>query len=167
LIADNHDVVRSGLRAILSGEPEWKVVAEAEDGRQAVELAAATQPDVAILGYRLPVMNGIDATRQIRAFHPRTEVLIFTVSEGELPLREFLEAGARGYLLQSDARHVLIAAVDVLARHQPFFTGQVSEILLDSYLACGSPPGYILTRRERGVVRLIAEGRANEEVANT
>ena len=73
LIADNHDVVRSGLRAILSGEPGWEVVAEAEDGRQAVELAAATQPDVAILGYRLPVMNGIDATRQIRAFHPRTD----------------------------------------------------------------------------------------------
>ena len=94
LIADNHDVVRSGLRAILSGEPGWEVVAEAEDGRQAVELAAATQPDVAILCYRLPVMNGIDATRQIRAFHPRTEVLIFTVSEGEPPLREFLEAGA-------------------------------------------------------------------------
>jgi DNA-binding NarL/FixJ family response regulator len=83
LIADDHDVVRSGLRAILSVQPGWQVVAEAEDGRQAVALAADTQPDVAILDYQLPLMNGVDATREIRAFQPKTEVLIFTMHESE------------------------------------------------------------------------------------
>ena len=92
-------------------------------------------------------------------------MLIFTYHESEPLIREFLEAGARGYLLKSDARRFLIAAVDALARHQPFFTGQVSETLLGSYLACGSPPGDVLTRRERSVVQLIAEGRTNKEVA--
>src|SRR4029079_17188924 len=98
LIADDHDVVRSGLRAILADQPGWEVVAEAEDGRQAVELAAATQPDVAILDYRLPIMNGVDATRQIRSFQPDTEVLIFTMHGSEPLIRELPEAGAPGYL---------------------------------------------------------------------
>ncbi|MBO1905443.1 response regulator transcription factor [Microvirga sp. 3-52] len=165
LIADDHDVVRSGLQSILSGQPGWEVVAEAEDGKRAVELAGETQPNVAILDYQLPLMNGIDATREIRAFHPQTEVLIFTMHESEPLIRELLEAGARGYLLKSDARRFLIAAVDALARHQPFFTGRVSEALLSSYLAIGKPQGEVLTHRERGVVQLIAEGRTNKEAA--
>ena len=165
LIADDHDVVRSGLRAILSDQPGWEVVAEAEDGKQAVELAAATQPDVAILDHQLPLMNGVDATRQIRAFQPRTEVLIFTMHGSEPLIRELLEAGARGYLLKSDARRFLISAVETLARHQPFFTGRVSEALLAAYLGRGAAPGDGLSSRERGVVQLIAEGRTNKEVA--
>src|SRR5918997_5090384 len=114
LIADDHDVVRSGLHAILNSQPGWEVVAEAEDGKRAVELAAETQPNVAILDYQLPIMNGIDATREIRAFQPETEVLIFTMHESEPLIRELLEAGARGYLLKSDARRFLIAAVEAL-----------------------------------------------------
>jgi DNA-binding NarL/FixJ family response regulator len=165
LIADDHDVVRSGLRAILGDQPGWEVVAEAEDGQQAVELAGSTQPDVAILDYQLPLMNGIEATRQIRAFQPRTEVLIFTMHGSEPLIRELLEAGARGYLLKSDARRFLIAAVEALARHQPFFTGPVSETLLSSYLANSHSQGDALSSRERGVVQLIAEGRTNKEVA--
>jgi DNA-binding NarL/FixJ family response regulator len=165
LIADDHDVVRSGLRAILGDQPGWEVVAEAEDGRQAVELAAATQPNVAILDYQLPLLNGVDATRQIRAFQPQTEVLIFTMHGSEPLIRELLEAGARGYLLKSDARRFLIAAVEALARHQPFFTGPVSETLLSAYLANGHVTGDALTSRERGVVQLIAEGRTNKEAA--
>ncbi len=165
LIADDHDVVRSGLHAILSGQPGWEVVAEAEDGKRAVELAAETQPDIAILDYQLPVMNGIDATREIRAFQPQTEVLIFTMHESEPLIRELLEAGARGYLLKSDARRFLIAAVEALSRHEPFFTGRVSEALLSAYLASGKPPGDALTHRERGVVQLIAEGYTNKEAA--
>ncbi|EIM30240.1 response regulator [Microvirga lotononidis] len=165
LIADDHDVVRSGLHAILSSQPGWEVVAEAEDGKRAVELAAETQPTVAILDYQLPFMNGIDATHEIRAFQPETEVLIFTMHESELLIRELLEAGARGYLLKSDARRFLIAAVETLARHQPFFTGRVSETLLNAYLANGHPTGDVLTHRERGVVQLIAEGRTNKEAA--
>ena len=165
LIADDHDVVRSGLRAILADQPGWEVVAEAEDGRQAVELAAATQPDVAILDYRLPIMNGVDATRQIRSFQPDTEVLIFTMHGSEPLIRELLEAGARGYLLKSDARRFLLPAVETLARHQPFFTGRVSEALLAAYLAKAAPPGNALSSRERNVLQLIVEGRTNKEVA--
>jgi len=165
LVADDHDVVRSGLATILGNQPGWEVVAEAEDGRQAVELAAKVHPDVAILDYQLPLMNGVDATREIRAFRPQTEVLIFTMHESEPLIRELLEAGARGYLLKSDARRFLIAAIDALARHQPFFTGRVSETLLSAYLANGHPPGDVLTHRERGVVQLIAEGCTNKEAA--
>jgi DNA-binding NarL/FixJ family response regulator len=165
LIADDHDVVHTGLHTILSSQPGWEVVAEAEDGKQAVELAAETQPDVAILDYQLPVVNGIDATREIRAFQPQTEVLIFTMHGSEPLIRELLEAGARGYLLKSDARRFLIAAVEALARHQPFFTGRVSEALLSAYLSNRNQPGDVLTHRERGVVQLIAEGRSNKEAA--
>jgi DNA-binding NarL/FixJ family response regulator len=165
LIADDHDVVRSGLHAILSSQPGWEVVGEAEDGKRAVELAAETQPNVAILDYQLPIMNGIDATREIRAFHSQTEVLIFTMHESEPLIRELLEAGARGYLLKSDARRFLIAAVEALARHEPFFTGRVSEALLSAYLANAPSRGDVLTHRERGVVQLIAEGRTNKEAA--
>jgi DNA-binding NarL/FixJ family response regulator len=167
LIADDHDVVRSGLHAILSSQPGWEVVAEAEDGKRAVELAAETKPNIAILDYQLPVMNGIDATREIRAFQPETEVLIFTMHESEPLIRELLEAGARGYLLKSDARKFLIAAVEALSRHQPFFTGRVSEALLSTFLANkGDRSGEVLTPRERGVVQLIAEGHTNQEAAN-
>jgi DNA-binding NarL/FixJ family response regulator len=165
LIADDHDVVRSGLRAILNDQPGWEIVAEAEDGMRAVELAVATQPDVAVLDYQLPLLNGVDATRQIRTFQPQTEVLIFTMHGSEPLIRELLEAGARGYLLKSDARRFLISAVESLARRQPFFTGRVSETLLAAYLARGSAPSEALSSRERGVVQLIAEGRTNKEVA--
>lgn len=134
LIADDHAEVRSSLRAILSGQPGWEIVAEAANGLQAVELAAETRPDVAILDYRLPLQNGIEAARAIRASCPATEVLLFTIHGGRQLIRELLEAGARGYLSKSEARRYLIAAVEALSRHEPFFPDSVPRDLLDACL---------------------------------
>ncbi len=135
LIADDHEVVRSGLRAILEAHEGWEVVAEAENGKDAIAKAVETKPDVAIIDYSLPLMNGIEATRQIRARVPEAEILIFTMHDSDVLVGELLEAGARAYLLKSDAKQYLIAAVEALADHKPFFTGRVSEHLLNSFLA--------------------------------
>ncbi len=165
LIADDHDVVRSGLRSILEAHPNWEVVAEAADGKEAILKAIETKPDVAVLDYSLPLVNGVEATRQIRARLPRTEVLIFTMHDNETLIEELLKAGARGYLLKSDANRYLIAAIEALAIHKPFFTARVSEALLESFLTRTSQVGSTLTNRERGVVQLIAEGHTNKEIA--
>jgi len=164
LIADDHDVVRSGVRSILEAQPGWEVVGEAGNGKEAVDQALATRPDIVVLDYALPVLNGIEATRQIRARVPGAEVLIFTMHDTATLVREVLEAGAKGFLLKSDARKFLIAAVESLAAHKPFFTGKVSEALLETYLAKGTAAS-VLTSREKSVVQLIAEGQTNKRIA--
>jgi DNA-binding NarL/FixJ family response regulator len=165
LIADDHEVVRSGLRAILEAHEGWEVVAEAEDGKDAVTKALGSKPDVAIIDYSLPVINGIEATRQIRARVPNVEILIFTMHDSDILVGELLEAGARAYLLKSDAKQYLVAAVESLVNHKPFFTGRVSEQLLKSYLAALPLKGEgTLTPRERLVVQLISEGHSNKEI---
>ena len=166
LIADDHDVVRSGVRSILEAQEGWEVVGEAETGKEAVDKALATRPDVVVLDYALPVMNGIEATRQIRARVPGAEVLIFTMHDTDALVREVLEAGARGFLLKSDARKFLLAAVESLIAHKPFFTGKVSETLLASYLAKRAETEELLTGRERSVIQLIAEGHTNRSMAD-
>jgi DNA-binding NarL/FixJ family response regulator len=165
LIADDHEVVRAGLRAILEAREGWEVVAEAENGKDAVTKALGTKPDVAIIDYALPLINGIEATRQIRARLPNSEILIFTVHDSEVLVRDLLEAGARAYLPKSDANKYLIAAVDSLGNHRPFFTGRVSEKLLESYLVPGSLRRDTLTPRERLIVHQIAEGHRTKEIA--
>jgi len=165
LIADDHEVVRSGLRAILEAHEGWEVVAEAENGKDAVTKALGSKPDVAIIDYSLPVINGIEATRQIRSRLPDAEILIFTMHDSDILVGELLEAGARAYLLKSDAKQYLVAAVESLVNHKPFFTGRVSEQLLRSYLT--SLPGRsegTLTPRERLVVQLISDGHSNKEI---
>ena len=166
LIADDHDVVRSGLLKILESQARWEVVGEASDGKEAVAKALELKPDIAILDYALPLVNGVEATRQIRARLPRSEVLIFTMHDSETLIRDLLAAGARGFLLKSDASRFLLAAVESLALHKPFFTANVSEALLDSFLKRPGHAQSALTPRERGVVQLIAEGHSNKQIAN-
>jgi DNA-binding NarL/FixJ family response regulator len=166
LIADDHEVVRSGLRLILEAHAGWQVVAEAADGKAAIDKALETKPDVAILDYAIPLVNGVEVTRQIRKRNPQIEVLIFTMHDSEALVGEVLHAGARAYLLKSDAKHHLISAIEALAIHKPFFSGQVSEKLLDSYLQTQKGKfGAVLSPRERIVVQLIAEGHTNKEIS--
>src|SRR5215471_8546352 len=166
LIADDHAVVRSGLKSILEAHDGWHVVAEAGDGKEAVSKAIETRPDVAIIDYSLPVMNGIEATRQIRARLPSAEVLIFTMHDSDALIGEVLEAGARAFLLKSDAQHYLISAVESLSAHKPFFTGKLSEKLLETFLSAHGPRGGpVLSPRERLVVQLVAEGHSNKEMS--
>jgi DNA-binding NarL/FixJ family response regulator len=164
LIADDHEVVRSGLRGLLSERSGWEVVAEAADGKEAVAQALATTPDVAIVDYSLPLLNGVEVTRQIRQRSPGTEVIIFTMHDNNDLIRNLLQAGALGYLLKSDAKRLLMTAVETVAEHKPFFTGMVSEALLQSFLTKGNDSP--LTARERSVVQLIAEGHSNREIAS-
>jgi DNA-binding NarL/FixJ family response regulator len=165
LIADDHDVVRSGLRRIVEAQSNWQVVAEAGDGKEAVQKALETKPDVVVIDYSLPLINGAEATRQIRSVLPRTEVLIFTMHDNETLIEELLKAGARGYLVKTDAQRHLIGAIEALAAHKPFFTGKVSETLLGSFLLGPARDRSALTHRERGVVQLVAEGYTNKEIA--
>ncbi|WP_457091940.1 response regulator [Microvirga sp. P5_D2] len=166
LIADDHDVVRSGVRTILEANAGWEVVGEARNGKEAIDMALAKRPDIIILDYGLPLVNGVEVTRQIRGRLPGVEVLIFTMHDTDSLVREVLEAGARGFLLKSDARQSLISAVESLSVHKPFFTGKVSETLLDTYLSKGAANESALTSREKAVVQLVAEGKTNKQIAD-
>jgi DNA-binding NarL/FixJ family response regulator len=165
LIADDHDAVRLGLRNILESHPEWEVVAEAGDGRQAISMALQTKPDIAVIDFAMPLINGLEVTRQIRERLPKTEILIFSLHDEELVIRELLGAGARAYVLKSDLRDNLLSAIESLALHKPFFSGKVSEALLAAFLARPAQEASTLTEGERGIVRLIAEGETNKEIA--
>ena len=171
LIADDHEIVRRGLRALLESQPDWEVVAEAVTGRDALEKARQTTPAVAIIDVGMPELNGLETTRQLLKALPQTEVLILTMHENEQIVREVLDAGARGYVLKSDAGRDLVAAVEALCQHRTFFSSQISELLLNSYLRhpdrTDSPesPRSRLTAREREIVQLLAEGKSNKEVA--
>ncbi|GJE46286.1 response regulator transcription factor [Methylobacterium soli] len=167
LIVDDHSAVRRGVRAILEGRDGFEVLAEAGTGAEAIELAAAHKPDVAVIDYSMPAMNGSQLARRIREASPHTEVLVYTMHESDALVRDVLGAGARGYLLKSDADQHLIAAVDALARHQPYFTERVNEALLAHYLAHPGESSQLdtLTCREREVVQLIAEGNSSKQVS--
>jgi DNA-binding NarL/FixJ family response regulator len=167
LLADGQAVVRRGLRVIFEARQIFEVCAEASDGGEAVELALRHKPDVAILDVALPVVDGIAATRKIREGSPGTEVLIFTLCPRENEIRDVLHAGARGYLLQSEADDQIVRAVEALAQHGTFFSDHVSEALLGGVLGARSDHNTLsLTVRERKVVQLIAEGNSNKETAH-
>ena len=170
LLADDHDIVRRGMKELLEEQVGWSVCAEAANGRVAVELALVHRPQVSVLDLSMPELNGLEATRRIKDALPETEILIFSMHESEELIRDVLAAGARGYLLKSDASRQLGPAVESLARHQPFFSGRVSEVVLGGFLnpeplKTSSTPGERLTSREREIVQLLAEGQSNKQIA--
>jgi DNA-binding NarL/FixJ family response regulator len=167
LLADDRMVARRGLRELLETCQHFLVCAEACNGREAVELAVNHRPDVAILELSLPIVDGIEATRQIRKEIPATEVLIFTLQNGESNIRRALDAGARGYVFKSEADEQIVKAIEALAQHRRFLSSEISEALLENSLEDQSTgnQSIALTAREREVVRLIAEGKSNKTIA--
>jgi DNA-binding NarL/FixJ family response regulator len=171
LLADDHEIVRRGLRALLEAEPGWEVVAEAVDGRDAIEKTKQTKPDVAILDIGMPSLNGLEAARQIVTSGLQTKVLILTVHDADPVIQQVLEAGARGYLLKSDAARDLVTAVDALRRNKTFFTPKVAQMVLEGYLGkdtkdASAEGGCLrLTGRQREIVQLLAEGKSSKEIA--
>jgi len=170
LIADDHELIRRGLASTLREKQGWNVVAEAENGRRAVELARDTHPDVAILDMTMPELNGLEATRQILADRSSTRVLILTAHESEQLVREVLNAGAQGYVLKSDAGKALVTGVEALMDGRPFFTSKVARLVLEGFLRSADGDGSngaapTLSPREREIVQLLAEGKSNKEVA--
>jgi len=173
LLADDHEVVRAGLRALLEEQSGWEVVAEAADGRDAVEKATKLKPDVVVIDIAMPSLNGLEAVRQIVKAVPNTKVLVLTMYDSDPLIQQVLQAGARGYLLKSDAGRDLVSAIDALRRNKTFFTPKVSQMVLEGYLdkspkekeAEDEPESLRLTSRQREIVQLLAEGKSSKEVA--
>ncbi len=171
LVADDHEVVRRGLCTLLQSQPDWQVCGEAIDGREAVEKARQLKPDAVILDIGMPRLNGLDATRQILKTNPDVKILVLTLHDSDRVVREVLNAGARGFLLKSDAAKDMVSAVEALRRDSTYFTPRVADMVLDGYLnrdtreAADSEETARLTPREREIVQLIAEGKSTKEVA--
>jgi two-component system response regulator NreC len=171
LLADDHVVMRSGLRLLLERQPNLQVVAEAADGQEAVRLAAAENPEVVIMDIAMPHLNGVEATRQIVSRNPETAVVILSMHSDESYVLRSLKAGARAYLLKDSAEADLIAAIHAIQEGKSFFSPGVRRILKEDYMhqlaKLGVEDTYeLLTPREREVLQLVAEGKSNKEVAN-
>ena len=171
LLADDHIVMRNGLRLLLERQPHLKVVGEASDGRQAVALSESANPDVVIMDIGMPNLNGIEAARQIVNHNPRTAIAILSMHSDESYVIRALKAGARAYLLKDSAEADLLAAVRALTEGKSFFSPAISKILVEDYMRQlenrGAEDTYeLLTNREREILQLLAEGRTNKEVAN-
>jgi DNA-binding NarL/FixJ family response regulator len=170
LVVDDHEVVRRGLRALLQEQPGWQVIAEACDGREAVARSAEFKPQVAIMDIMMPLLNGLDAIKQMTRVSPRTKVLILTLHEEDSVIRKALAAGARGYICKADASRDLVAAVNALLSNKTFFTQKAAQMVLDGYLGkapkSGQPSELQITERQREIVQLLAEGKSSKEVAN-
>jgi two-component system, NarL family, response regulator NreC len=171
LLADDHTVVRQGLRKVLEERPDWEVVAEAGDGREAVRLAEQHKPDVAILDVAMPLLNGIEATRQIVRKMPNTRVLVLSMHADEAYVTQILQAGATGYLLKDSADVDLLQAVEEVAQGKSFFSPAIARVMLDDYVRQLADKGVTdryesLSQREREIFQLVAEAKTNKEIAS-
>ena len=166
MIVDDHPAVRAGVRQLVESKPYYQVVGEAVDGRSALELAKATRPDIAIIDYSIPELNGLDLAHALKRELPRIEILLYTMHDREEIVLDVLRAGVRALVLKSDTEDHLLAALDALSIRRPYFSGAISDTLLSQFL--DSKPqdsSSSLTHREREIVQLVAEGRLNKEIA--
>jgi DNA-binding NarL/FixJ family response regulator len=171
LVADDHDIVRRGLKQLLMARPGWEVCAEAKTGREAVTLAEQLKPEVVVMDVSMPELNGLEAARRIRKTLPKTEIVILTLHFSDQLVREIVEAGARAYIMKSDAERDLVSAVEAMTHRRPFFTARAADMLLNGFCKETTTPNPAtrfrgrLTSREREIVQLLAEGKSSKEVA--
>jgi DNA-binding NarL/FixJ family response regulator len=171
LIADDHELIRRGVRTLLEAEPGWKVVAEASDGQEAFEKAKETKPEIVVLDIGMPRLSGLEAARRLKRIFPQIKVLMLTMHDSERLAWEVLNVGALGYVTKSDTARDLVIAIEALRRDKTFFTPKVDRIILDSFLNGGSSKrakemqGEQLTSRQREIVQLLAEGKTSKEVS--
>ena len=171
VLADDHAVVRGGLRALLQQQEDFQVVGEASDGREAVALANSLHPDVIVMDLSMPILNGTEASRQVTSQHPEIAIIVLTMHSDEAYVLRALKAGARGYLLKESAEADLIAAIRAVQNGKAFFSPEVSRVLVQDYVRQlqdrDIEDSYeLLTPREREILQLIAEGKSNKDVAN-
>jgi DNA-binding NarL/FixJ family response regulator len=173
LLADDHEIVRRGLIALLQKHEGWEICGEASDGREALEKAKQLKPDVVILDIGMPFLNGLETTRQLLQHDPNFKIIVLTITDSDQVIREALDAGARGFVLKSDAARDLVSAVEALQSRRMFFTPRVNDLVLAGFLDKGhsmsknEPPLLpTLTPREREITQLLAEGKSSKEVAS-
>ena len=172
LLADDHDLMRRGLKSLLEARPGWTICGEARTGTQAVSMSEEFQPEVAVLDVSMPELSGLDAARQIRKVSPKTEILILSVHYSDHLIREILRIGVRGYMVKSDSDRDLVNAIETLSRHKPFFTSCATELILTHsrrvQTDASSSTDLVerLTPREREIVQLISEGKSSKEIAS-
>lgn len=173
LVADDHELVRQGIRSVLQERSGWKVMWEVSTGREAVRVATKERPDVNILDLAMPEMDGLEAAKLILQHQPDAQVLILTMYESEQLIRDALDCGVRGYILKSDTGKDLVAAVETLRQHRVFFSSTIASIVLDDYIKVRrglrqrDSSSHGLTRRECEIVQLLAEGRTNKEISTS
>ncbi|MGD0124421.1 MAG: response regulator transcription factor [Terriglobia bacterium] len=170
LLADDHNIMRRGLRLLLERQPGFEVVAEAADGREAAERAEATRPDIVILDIAMPNMGGIEAAQRIRALLPQAAIVILSMHSDEGYVLRALKVGAKGYLLKDSAESDLIDAIKAVSEGKAFFSPEISKILVEDYVRDmrkrGAEDSYeLLTSREREILHLLAEGKSNKDIA--
>jgi DNA-binding NarL/FixJ family response regulator len=165
LVADDHEIVRNGVRCLLEAQPGWQVMAEACNGREAVEKAKRLKPDVAVLDIGMPSLNGLEAARQMLKNDPHIKIVILTVYESDNLIREVLKVGARGYVSKTDAIRDLVTAISAVQSGVAFFTAKVAEVVLEGDLDKSGLASSRLTPRQREIIQLLAEGQSSKEIA--